>query len=104
MIQFCRIELCALIESQSHQRSKFHVNLDIRLLQLPMPYCVSSVMVNIISHVFPNIVQTINTFSPLKFTVDYDTNMDCLNTKTSKSLRKKWTRLLKNILYLQKAN
>ncbi len=49
----------------------------LRFLQLPMPYCVSLIMVTITSHIFINIFQTVP-FSAVKFTRGIEKNMSFL--------------------------
>ncbi len=49
----------------------------LRILQLPIPYCVSLIMVSITSHIFINIFQTVH-FSAVKFTTDNEKNMSFL--------------------------
>ncbi len=46
----------------------------LRIFQLPIPYCVSLIMVTITSHIFINIFQTVH-FSSIKFTRDNEKNM-----------------------------
>ncbi len=44
------------------------------ILQLPVPYCVSLIMVTITSHIFINIFQTVHC-SAVKFTRDNEKNI-----------------------------
>ncbi len=46
----------------------------LRILQLPIPYCVSLIMVTITSHIFINIFQTVH-LSAVKFARDNEKNM-----------------------------
>ncbi len=46
----------------------------LRILQLPIPYCVSLIMVTITSHIFINIFQTAH-FSAVKFSRGNEKNM-----------------------------
>ncbi len=47
----------------------------LRILQLPIPYCVSLIMVTITSHIFINIFQPVH-FSAVKFTRGNEKNMN----------------------------
>ncbi len=49
----------------------------LRILQLPIPYCVSLIMVTIHSHIFIDIFQTVR-FSAVKFTRGNEKNMGFL--------------------------
>ncbi len=49
----------------------------LRILQLPIPYCVSLIMVTITSYIFINIFQTVH-FSAVKFTRGNEKNMSFL--------------------------
>ncbi len=49
----------------------------LRILQLPIPYCVSLIMVTITSKIFINIFQTVY-FSAVKFTRSNEKNMSFL--------------------------
>ncbi len=71
---------------------KFHLTLEpfghkttLRILQLPIPYCVSLFMVTITSHIFINNFQKVH-FSAVKFTRGNEFSSD---TKISESLKKK---------------
>ncbi len=46
----------------------------LRILQLPIPFCVSLIMVTITSHIFINIIETVR-FSAVKFTRGNKKNM-----------------------------
>ncbi len=52
----------------------FGHNKRLRILQLPIPYRVSLIMVTITSHIFMNIFQTVH-FSAVKFTRGNEKNM-----------------------------
>ncbi len=54
----------------------------LRILQLPIPYCVSLIMVTITSHIFINMFQTVH-FSAVKFTRGNEKNMSFLLIPTS---------------------
>ncbi len=49
----------------------------LRILQLPIPYCVSLIMVTITSHIFTNIFRMVH-FSAVKFTRGNEKNMSFL--------------------------
>ncbi len=60
----------------------------LRILQLPIPYCVSLIMVTITSHIFINIFQTVH-FSAVKFTTGNEKNMSFLLIPKSPKVWKK---------------
>ncbi len=60
----------------------------LRILQLPIPYCVSLIMVTITSHIFINIFQTVH-FSTAKFTTGNKKNISFLLIPKSPKLCKK---------------
>ena len=60
----------------------------LRILQLPIPYCVSLIMVTITSHIFINIFQTVH-FSAVKFTRGNEKNMSFLLIPKSQKVWKK---------------
>ncbi len=49
----------------------------LRILQLPIPYCINLIMVTITSHFFINIFKTVH-FSAVKFTRGNEKNMSFL--------------------------
>ncbi len=60
----------------------------LRILQLPIPYCVSLIMVTITSHIFTNIFQMVY-FSAVKFTRGNEKNMSFLLIPKSQKVWKK---------------
>ncbi len=62
----------------------------LRILQLPILYCVSLIMVTITSHIFINIFQTVH-FSAVKFARGNEKNMSFLLISKSESLKKIWS-------------
>ena len=66
------------------------------ILQLPISYCVSLIMVTITRHIFINIFQ-MEHFSVVKFAMGYEKNMSSLVIPKSPKVWKSWkdrTRLL----------
>ena len=67
------------------------------ILQLPIPYCVSLIMVTITRHLYINIFQTEH-FSVVKFDMCYEKNMSFLvipkSPKVWKNVEKNWTGLV----------
>ncbi len=66
----------------------FGHNKKICILHLPIPYCVSLIMVTITSHIFINIFQTVH-FSAVKFTRGNEKNMSFLLIPKSPTVWKK---------------
>ena len=78
---------CISFKGSSHQRCKFQISVksvkpfgcwkQFCILQLPISYCVSLIMVTITGHVFINFFQT-DHFLALKFYMSYEKNMSFL--------------------------
>ena len=74
---------------QLKRSSRLDIRSNFFILQLPISYCVSLIMVTITRQVFTNIFQ-MEHFSAVKFAMDYEKNMSSLVIpKISKSLKKK---------------
>ena len=80
---FFKIEFAVSFEELSLQRCKFRISVEMVklfgrtkqfcILQLPISYCVSLIMVNITRDIFINIFQTEH-FSAVKFAMGYEKN------------------------------
>ena len=98
MVIFFKIQFSVSFEESSLQRCKFQISVEmvklytkqVCILQFPISYCVSLIMVTITRHNFVNIFQ-MKHFSAVKFAVGYEKNMNFLViAKSSKVKKSSW--------------